>query len=272
MTYDDRVLTEIPVLTRWWDALELPPQGYASLQLGPLHLLLSRSKGVLQLATRADGDALDERLERGVVSAWQPPAGYDVQRFALGDGPLRLQPRLPDRFAVARPERPTTVPAGVTLTAYLTVPVWVAVLDGETTLTEIPVYRPSDTWFGPSTMEGELGYALRTSLKTSYKRLHLRPHRAVTRLTIVNRGSTPLAISRLRLPMDELSLHAGQTALWTEELRIVRKQDDDTAEVTIPGSLPDEAGPLVKVAGARHASDGALLLRVFNSLFAGNGR
>ncbi len=52
----------------------------------------------------------------------------------------------------------------------------------------------------------------------------------------------------------------------------MRKEDDDTAEVSIAGSVPSEAGPLDKIAGPRRASRGALLLRVFNSIFAGIDR
>ena len=251
----------------WWGPLALPDQGYASLQLGPLHLLASRADSVLQLAWRSEGDPLDARFERSVLDAWDPPDGYAVQRFAVGSGTLRLAPRLPDRFVVARPEQATVVPAGGRLVAYLSAPMWVAVLEGEVQLADLPVYRPSDTWFGPSTIEGELGYALRTSLKTSHERLFLRPHRAVTRVSIENRGALPLEITRLRLPMGELSLYRGEAALWTEELRLVRSGDDDNADVTVGRGAPPEAGKVELVAAPRSPGSTTTILRVFNSLF-----
>ena len=54
---------------------------------------------------------------------------------------------------------------------YVSTPLWVRVdvHDPPQFLQEIPVIRPSDTWFGPSTREGELGYAGRTHGRLNFE-------------------------------------------------------------------------------------------------------
>ncbi len=256
-------------LNPWWGEVELPDRGYRSLRLGPMELLLSRASGVLQVAWRSRGDPLSEAQAWSVLDTWEAPPGFEVRRFAAGSGSIRLHPRLPDRFVVARPEQHMVVPAGSTLVAYLSSPLWLALSEGDTLLADLPVSRPSDTWFGPSTMEGHLGYALRTKLLTSLERLRVRSHRAISRITIENRSPMPLGITRLRLPMADLALFAGATAVWTEELKLVRGDDGDTDQVDIGAGAPAEAGSVTALASPRDGSRQSPIVRVFNALFSG---
>lgn len=66
--------------------------------------------------------------------------------------------------------------------------------------------RPSDTWFGPTTSEGEPCYASKTVCRLRVEDVPLRPHRCLTKVTLRNRADDSLSLDRLKLPVNALAL------------------------------------------------------------------
>ena len=68
-----------------------------------------------------------------------------------------LRPLLADRALVSRPVTPLYVPAGETVIIFVRSSLWLRIEAGDSLipLQELPILRPSDTWFGLTTMEGE---------------------------------------------------------------------------------------------------------------------
>jgi hypothetical protein len=67
-----------------------------------------------------------------------------------------------------------------------------------------PTHRPSDTWFGPTTMTGELCYAIRTSVRLNLENLPARPGRAISVVQVKNQSRTDLKVEKPRVPSDRV--------------------------------------------------------------------
>src|SRR5690606_5680646 len=115
---------------------------------------------------------------------------------------------------------------------------------------------PSDTWFGPSTREGELGYAARTNARLDLEQMRPRPSRAVTKVVVRNVGDDNLRIERLNLPVPQLSLFVNRQGLiWTNSITVERDRLGALAKVTTSRRPPEEAGNLKELTGARVHDD-----------------
>jgi hypothetical protein len=244
----------------WWGAVELPVGGLARWRAGPSTVYAQRAANDWRIWHATGDDAYDTLSEHIVRSHEPPPDGPPTLRFAFAETPdtIRVMPALPDRQVVVRPESTLSVSPGERVTLYASAPVWMAFQvevksrrrgrGGESrspvVLAERPTSRPTDTWFGPNTREGELAYAVRTAARVNAAELPLRPHRAVIPISVENEGVDPLQITRVAVPAPYLTLYVDrQRRLWSSLVRFVRDADDDT-RVRI------EAGAPVAVHGA----------------------
>lgn len=229
----------------------LPLQDDAGLrlQIGPLRLDLWRRGERVSVSVDRDPGCEEESCE----PLSEPP---QVERVFVVDGPLTLQPVLPDRALVARPEFQLTLASGGRCEVWVGVPLWVR-LDP---IIELPCLLPKSTWFGPSMVDGELCYASRTRLRESSD-FPMGPHRALCQVVVRNKAKQPLVIDRLRLPLRRLALIERDGRLFTEGLDLC-SEDDDDAVLGTAKRLPVE-GRVVTPAREVHA-DGPL--RVFNAI------
>jgi hypothetical protein len=218
-------------------------------------------------------DPLDTALEVGAPAREdEVPEGAEATRhgFRKEGAELRLSPALPDRPMVVASEIPFFLLPGEEVTLYVGIPLWTRIEAGAAPklLLDEPIFRPSDTWFGPSTRVGDLCYATRTRALQDLPRLIIRPQRAVCVLTVRNRGQDPLPLQRLRLPMAPLSVYAGGDGrLWTEALTLERQTEDDMASATLGSGPPPASGGARHVGGPRQAAAPGTLVRAFAGLF-----
>jgi hypothetical protein len=186
---------------------------------------------------------------------------------------VTLSAALADRSVVTSSEQHLSVPAGEEVTVYVSSPLWVRIETGKPgkLLCEIPVFRPSDTWFGPDTTEGELCYASRTFHRVSLEDVPVRPHRATTAVKVKNRARSMLALERMQVPVTHLALYrAGDRRLWTQDVLFEREGDDDFVALRLGGrGKPSAAGPgeVKQIAGPRVQASGNIVMRAFTSLF-----
>ncbi len=257
----------------WWGSFSLETGRTAHWRIGPLDLWIQRHPGEWRVAYEAGDDALDASLAHGVLEADDDLNGYaHVERFALsrtGDRVL-LGPALADRAVISRPEKPFHLPAGEEATVFVSTPVWLCfrVGDGEgKLLRELAIARPSDTWFGPNTREGELCYTSRTYFVLNPDNLPRLPHRANTAVRILNRSGEELTVDRMRLPVPQLGLHATPDGrLWTQDVTYERTEGDE-AELRVRSKRPRSVSDARPVAEPRDPVKGNLVVRAFSSLF-----
>lgn len=198
------------------------------------------------------------------------PAEFS-ERYVIGgdSGRLKLSPALADRNVVIRPRQPVFLLSGQQATLYLSTPVWIKLEVGEpgVLLREIATQPLSDTWFGPSTREGEVCYAGRTHARHHINELPLRAHRAITPLHIHNKATTPLPLEKFSLPVPMLSLYgSADGSLWTQRLTLTREDQSDLAAVRIDPRPPEYAEGMQRLAQPRQEPGRSGLVRAFSML------
>lgn len=260
--------------THWWGEINLKENMTALWELGPLHLAVQRLpkewRLIYEHVELPSGE--DDRWTHRIASGTDLFEYRETERYVFQgtDDTLRIMPALADRSVVTRPIVPFTVLAGEEAAIFVSTPLWVHVQVGRQprTLQFIPIQRPSDTWFGASTLEGELCYASRTYGRLNLSEIPLLPHRAVTRVLIQNHADSVLLVERLNLPVPYLSLFVAQGGrLWTEAVTMIRARDSSQADLQIQKSPPAEAAEALLVASPRKEGGGILSIRAFGAIF-----
>jgi hypothetical protein len=155
----------------WWGQYSLDANQTAQWEIGPLMLAIQRRVDEWQIAYEPLLDANPD------TTNWQfqpsaPKIGTldyaNTARFACSETgeTVWLRPLLADRALVSRPLTPLYVPAGETIIIFVRSPLWLRIEVGDSLipLQELPILRPSDTWFGPTT------YGRRIMLRQPYVR------------------------------------------------------------------------------------------------------
>ena len=255
----------------WWGDFEFVPGQTLGWQIGPKALWITRADGEWIIASQDGRDILDNRLT--VAEAATELAGDDaeVKRFAVRDDSrsLRLVPALPDRPLIVNTAKPFFVPSKESATLYVSVPLWFRVLlaGSDAQLVDTATVRPSDTWFGPDTLSGELCYASRTSARLRVENIPLRPHRAVSTVRIRNSAASTLPLEKLKVPVEHLSLFASEEGhLWTEPLTLEREEDSEKASIRLV-SRAARGDTTTPVAPPRRKVSKGFVLGVFGRLF-----
>lgn len=276
--------SEKPLDPRWWGSVTLPVGGVARWRAGPSTVFAQRRASDWRIWHETEPDAYAEEAERARRIDEEPPDTAPTVRFSFAETPdtIMVSPALADRPVIVRPESALSIPPGERVTLYASTPVWMALQvqvrrpkrgskgPSPVVLKELPSHRPSDTWFGPSTREGELCYAVRTAARTEVADLPLRPHRAVTPVTIENQAATPMEITRIEAPMPYLALHLDRSGrLWTDAVLLTRQADDDTSVKVTPGA-PTGGERLAEPRDTR--SFGQLIGKTFSRLLRGENR
>jgi hypothetical protein len=196
-------------------------------------------------------------------------ADHEAARYTLAhlSGRLELRPLLADLPVIVRPSSALHVPAKQKTTLYVTTVVWLRAFNDGSLLLDMPVFRPSDTWFGPDTVSGELCYASRTQARTRVEALAQLPHRAVTPVVISNDAETALQVEQLRVPVPFLSLYAASDGrLWTNGITLTRGADSTEASLELLGSESLPSG-CSRLAEPRDDAPNRSLVRAFSRLF-----
>ena len=254
----------------WWGRFSLSEGNVGRWRVGALTLWAERRPREWRLTYVSTNDPYDSEVDIQASTAEAPPLeGVTTVRFAMSrtDDTLSLTPALPDRPVVSRPETPFYVLAGEDVRLYISSPVWATIKAGDHQLLEVPIYRPSDTWFGPNTCEGELCYASRTNCRSDLEDIPVRPHRAIAAVRIRNRSRNPILIERVNLPVHYLSLFStADGGLWTQAVTLEMARGGSTAEIQIGKEAPPEAKEAKKISDYREAPDKNLLVRALSAL------
>ncbi|MDZ7799752.1 MAG: hypothetical protein U5K81_03015 [Trueperaceae bacterium] len=265
-----------PSLARpWWEPCRFEIGEVRRWRIGPITVHAERHAREWRVWHQGGDDPLDDTLEVAAPESRNEASTRGeatAMRYAFAQAPPRvaLEPRLADRPMIVRPAEGVVVAANESTQLYVSTPLWASVttLDPRHALREMPCYRPSDTWFGPDTVDGELCYASRTTGRTDLEALPMRPHRAVTPIRIEESAGVPLPVERLKVPVDLLPLYATDRGLWTPRVTLVRGASGDVADVRIDKEPPRMAGNARRIAEPRRRSEGLLTLRTFSQLLA----
>lgn len=192
-------------------------------------------------------------------------------------GTLHIMPALADRSVVVRLSSPVKLLAKEKARIYVSTPLWFrayamqgkAPSSDKLAMLDIPFWRPSDSWFGANTRDGEFCYAKYTDARLQLDLLMPRAHRAITPIEVNNKRDAPLDIERLNIPVPLLSLYSDDSnQLWTQLLTVTRDEGDEIAELLLAKEAPEEAKEPVLVASPRIKTERHAFTRALSSLFA----
>lgn len=186
-------------------------------------------------------------------------------------GQLYIAPALADRSMVVRLSSPMRLLAGEKTRIYVSTPLWFQAfaMPGNLMMLDIPFWRPSDSWFGANTRDGEFCYAKYTEARLQLDMLAPRVHRAITPIEVNNKRDAPLDIERLNIPVPLLSLYGdSHNQLWTQLLTVTRDEGNDLAELLLAKQAPEEAIEAALVAEPRIKVEKHAFTKALSSLFA----
>lgn len=254
----------------WWCEQSVSDLRPLSLRLGPLHIWVRRSEAEWMIAVHRDapsagGLPTDSALQLETLSDPAPPEGMPSERMAMREtsSALWIAPALPDRAVIVRTREPLFVPPGEEARLFLGIPLWIRLLTGprRTVLVDRPVTAQQETWFGPSTREGEIAYASRIPPRLRHEDPWFGALYATTILQVRNRARTPFEANRLKVPAPHLSLFEdGQQRLWTESLTLTHELEA-MVSIEIADRAPSEAAPAHVQAEPRDRPDRLDLLQ-----------
>jgi len=233
-----------------WGRRTLDPEETTTLRLGTRSLWIRAEDGEIWIAHREAADVEADGAETPVRASPDPdpPEGVEWSRWATPkrEREVILQPALPDRTVVLKPERSFKLMNRSQARVFVRVPLWIRVELVPTAggdpelLAEIPSLVMSDTWWGDF-MEGELAYWLPTTARREMRLdLHL-PHLAVCPLELVNRSGTDLAVEKLAFRVPHLSLFVHQAHFWADQARVTYQDDVAGSQIELAGRTPEEA-------------------------------
>lgn len=262
-----------PATPRWWGDYEIPRGLAGRWRLGPLTLWARRLEQEWRFACSEEhGEYPIDRAEVDCpIEPGELPPGATVERLAFQstDERLRVLPALADRSIVTRPETRFRLAPGERVELHVSLPLWIRLeaVAPERTLLDVPTSRPSDTWFGRSTTEGELAYASRTCARLRPENLEIVPWRAVTRVELDNRAEDEFVFERLNLPVPNLALYAAPSgSLWTQAVTVERGADGKLAHIRIADDPPEDVGAAERVAEPRSNLAGNAFVRAIGAL------
>lgn len=259
--------------TTWWGEYTFSDGQALRWRIGPLSIHIQRLSREWRVGYQRTNSADDPVVAVERARPADPAAIPEVQHrfvYRRTTDTLWLTPALADRSVVARPVSPFYVPPGEEAVLFVSSPLWVHIAANynRQLLESVPIVRPSDTWFGPSTREGELCYASTTHCRLSLEELPIRPHRAVTPVQIINRATESLLIERINLPVIYLSLYSAEPGqLWTDMVTITREALDENASLRLHKRPPPQASEATLVCEPQLHADKGILSRAFTALF-----
>lgn len=259
----------------WWGSFSLPLNQSLEWRIGPLTLIVRFLEGEWRIGNHRANNFVDTDTIWEIRNTDQLPETLENNSryvFSKSEKKLTVSPQLADRAIISRPHMPFNLTAGEKITLYVSSPLWIRLALGkepETVLEEIAIQRPSDTWFGPSTMSGELGYASTTHCRIRLSELPQRAHRAITPVCIHNQADTTLTVERLKIPVPLLSVYASTDGqLWTPKVTLTRDEDGDIAKLKIDNKAPSDATLPQLLSTPRNTTDTSVLIRAFNAVFS----
>ncbi len=255
----------------WWGTVEFSEGSAKRWEIGPLTLRIRRLAQEWWIAFERD-----EKKHERIMAAleymdpdWLGHASLERYLTRHAQPTLHITPTLADRPVVTRPVVPFHLCAGEEATLYVSLPVWIRLEAGphRMLLKEIAIQRLSDTWFGPSTLEGELCYASTTHCRQDLSEIPLYPYRTITPVLIQNRSKQTLVLERLSLPVHFLSVYGSpENRLWTSRVSL-RWEHGTTVSMEIEAQAPAQAGKTQILCGPRYEPEKGGVIRAVASFF-----
>ena len=219
-----------------WGRYRIPSDDPLQIQVGPLTIFVKKEGDEIWVTHR---DAESHGAEPNVSD---PELKWE--RWGASESPdeIEVLPTFPDRPLVLYPENPFRLLPGAKARIFVRTPLWVRLQvpgrqGGE--LAEIPTLTLSDTWWGKPE-DGELAYWLHIMARREAPSEIFLPDRIICPLALVNGAKEDLPVEKILLRASHLSIFKGQESLWSDEIRISYRGEEEGSELEMTGRPPME--------------------------------
>ncbi len=197
------------------------------LRFGPLDLYIEKIASEIRLRWMTSNDWLDSSFHHQFPFTGMYPTNLlKEKRFAYSEKAplLKVVPCLGEMPFVVKPDTTFMVLPGEKAKIYLSTPMNIRLLDGESrqVIDEVPVLHRVKTWFGESPTKGQLCFFTRIHAALLEENLPFRPHRALTHLYIENSSNKPIPIEKIKIPVNFLTLYQEERGLFVTSSLSVR--------------------------------------------------
>jgi hypothetical protein len=259
----------------WWGRHTIEASRTLLWQIGPLQLWIQNRGSQIRMIWSRNADWLDPRVRTVPAGgADVPPLHAEEVTCIFGsqsNDEVLFSPSLPDRSVVTRLAKPMRVMPGEETTLYILSPLWLRIetANSNRLLHELPIFRFSDTWFGPMSDAGDLCYSSTSAAFLDLREVPLRLHCVISAVRIRNLGSDYLPLERVNIPLPRLSLFfSPRTGFWTDSVTLERKDNSEMASLRVDRQPPADANPSQFIVGPRQATAEAnTVVRAFSAIF-----
>jgi hypothetical protein len=256
-----------------WEKVTVEPGAVYRRQVGALTLWVRQEGDEWQVAWEYGDDDSVEFVEDTDEAL---PEGVEWHRWVVKGTAtaFRLEPAMPDRPVVVRPESELRIGVGAEALFFVLLPIWVRVVvvagKVEHLLVELPTMVLSNTWFGQP-HDGELCYSLRTSARRSLAGVPPRPNRAASPVYVENAAPTELTFTRLSIHVGYLNVYGGDNFMWTNALHVRFRGVEQVSQIRYETKPPGFEGTKGLVGKARENAPRGLMRKSFDTfrLFSG---
>lgn len=257
-------------ITVWWGEYPFDPGQIRRWQMAGLDVQIRRAPQEWHIESHRHPQQHEDDHHWQISDDGSPlPDQAVLQRhlFNQTDAKLTILPLMADRSVVIKPVNPLFIAANQATTLFVSTPLWLSVSANQSPLLDVPVVRPTETWFGSSPIRGELCYATKVFGRIDLEQLPIRPFRAVTPVHILNRSGNTMPIERINIPAPMLPLYASLDGrLWTPTLEVEQLNHGRIPKVRIDPRLHDHARVVKLLSPARKTNDEDLT-RLFEHFF-----
>ncbi|PKG97719.1 hypothetical protein [Paraglaciecola sp. MB-3u-78] len=261
-------------MKKWWGDINFELNEAKTWRIGQRKISVQRKDAEWLISNEKTNEESFEELVLERATFTDPVIDILPQRYLVKNtqNSLIAKPLLADRSIIVRPHSALNVLPGEKIELYVSSPLWLAFYahEGRLPISDLPFWLPSDSWFGPNTMVGELCYSKYTDAKVTLDNIQKRSHRAITTINISNEHDEVLTIERISLPAPFLNLYVDAThQFWTDKVCLIHHLDGDRPSFAIKNLTKEsEKTDLTLISPAREMADENTFMRSIRSLVA----
>lgn len=261
-------------MNKWWGDIEFELNEVKSWRIGSRQIIVQRKTQEWLVWNDTTTEESNSQIQLETIPEPDSLLDAPLQRFLLNNTEPKLivRPALADRSVIARPGTKLSILPGETVDLYVSTPLWLSCLSHSTKvpLVDLPFWLPSDSWFGLSTMVGELCYAKYTDAKATLENITKRSHRAISKVCITNDNAEPLKVQSINLPIPFLNLYAdSDNQFWTDTLHLTHSESKNLPAFKINKLKNDtDEHTFSLVCSAREVANSSTFMRSIRSLVA----
>ena len=174
------------------------------------------------------------------------PEDLESERWAFKNPRpnITFEPAMPDRPLVVRPLSPLSLPPDSEVQFFINISAFINIrisnLKHETDIGIHPSQKLSNTWFG-NNFEGVFCYSNKSHIRREKAELTVVHNQIICPFNIKNRGNEILKVERICLRVKYLSIWAGKSRLWSNEVTTIFRGKGKDTQLEYSRSAPKDS-------------------------------